>query len=187
MLPWAYADLSRTVTFPFGITGEESIEECGEILSGIFGEGEYDDSNEKFFMYVIPCDYDLYGMKAKRVAALARKDSGKVCYIQVSLVDDAKINGILNLMDIMLFAFDNYGNMFNSEPVKSEIDLNGNRKYYTAAEEMQQVEDALTSKQAFKYRANWMSAFEDYTMLFVIESEGNGTDNYYTTLNWSHS
>ena len=187
LLPWAYADSEKTVNFPFGITGEESLEECAEILSSTFGEGEFNHSDEKYSMYVINCDHELYGMKATRVATIAHKDTGKISFVEVSLRDNAKTNGIMNLLEIVLFAFDNYGNMFNSQPIKNNIDLNGNKVYYAAAEEMHQIEDAIMSKQNFEYTASWMSTFDDYTMLFVINVKGNGTDSYYTTLDWNRS
>ena len=180
-----FAESRKEVGFPFGLTGHETLEQCGEILSGIFGEGKMEDS-EKFDIYAIDCDYLFYNMTAYGVFAMRQKDSDdRVNLLTIRLKDKADLNGCNNLLDIFLFAVDNYGNRYNSDPVRKQIDINGNQRRYTFSEEIDQLMEAIEKQQLFEYKSDWFTPTDNNNVIFIITVTGKGGNEFYTSLSWS--
>ena len=180
----ALAEEEKNVTFPFGLTGYETIEECGERLSEIFGEPEYKNTDTAYTLK-IETNYKLYNMTVTRVLAeIGNPDYKNLSLIHLDMFDTADISGINDLLDIFVFATENYGNRFDSTPISNQIDLNGNSIMYTLREEVDQIKEAILAKEKFEYTSHWMTLSDDETWLFVLKVNGYGTSKFGTTLAW---
>lgn len=180
----ARAEESKGVTFPFGLTGFETLEQCGAVLSGYFGEG-FPNPSDEYDFYRIECSESLYNMDLLNVTAAIKHGSHTVNLLAVSLVDTADLSGMNHLLDIVLFAYENYGQMFRSEPIRNDIDLNGNPRVYTTQEEMDQLLTAFNNGQPFTYLAEWMTVDDTYATIFQIKVESVGGDRFLTSLYWA--
>ena len=121
----ARAEEERAVSFPYGLTGFETLQECSEVMSERFGEGEFTETEDSFSYIIRRPEEKLYEMSIDYILCNENKDDNdeSIDNVIIRLYDDTSLDAYSRLLDLFLFAQTNYGRKLASVPVKNQTDF----------------------------------------------------------------
>ncbi len=147
--------MAEDVTYPFGLTGNETFPEAVDYLTGYFSEIESIDETDNYVFFVRP-DMEIHGYSISAITVKRPEDNETLDSLAIQLKNAYKQEDLLNIMDIYAEMLDSHGSPIWSDPIKKTYDLSGMEHVYSLKEELDQICSAFVDKSSsFIYSAGW--------------------------------